>query len=397
MDGTGRGGRVDWDDVYSGMGAGPGLSPPDSSRQMNGKMNGNLLRIQMNAPLASSSVQEHIDSIGHALEDESSIYGDEPWGGRERSRERGRNTNRDAVIYDSDSSPDEYGEVGNLAGIGLRNNVNSQANVGINGGGVRVSGVTIGYSYSEDSHKRHSNLHAQEQELDANADDAGMVGVALAPSDIDSDADAEVAAVASRFVLEDRSRRENPTLFDHHRGESDASEAPADDAGGGEEDEDLTEGEEKATGPTRIGKKRRERMRAEAEAEIQQETHAVEQPAHGGEVEEHEEEVEEQPLEEEETVENASISSASRAEEKTPPIILEAWMAGLIYSLTRCVAIQAFLMCRADKDEIDAGTSSPGNRMYQVGKPVYPKDPRIRANEKPTSQNGSGDGDWMSV
>jgi len=353
MGGTGMGGRTDWDDVYGGMGlragagagAGtgtgtgsgrPGSSPPRPSRQVNGNINGNQLSIQMNTPLASSSVHEHIDSLGHALEDESSTYFHEAWGGRGRSRERGRNTNRDAVIYDSDSSPDEYGDVRNVVGVGARNTANNQAN-GVTGGEIRVSGVTVGYSYSEDSHQHHIHSHAQGQErgqdFGANVGDAGMVGVALAPSDVDSDADAEVAAVASRFVLEDRSRRENPKPFEHQRGESDAFEPSEGDDGRGEGEEDLTEGEEKAKAPTRIGKKRRERLRAEAEAEIQQDLRDVEQYAH-------EEEEEEEPLEEE-TVEDAPIPSAPPVEEKTLPVVLEAWMAGLIYSLTRCVAVTA--------------------------------------------------------
>ena len=343
------GGRTDWDDVYSGMGVGVsaafGSSPPRPSRQVNGNMDGNHLNIQMNVPLASSSVHEHIDSIGHALEDGSSMYDHDPWSDR-GGRERGRNTNRDAVIYESDSSPDEYGEIRNMAGIGLRNKADNQVNGGVNGGEIRVSGVTVGYSYSEDSQYRHPNSYAPGQErgqdFEANAGDRGMVGVALAPSDIDSDADAEVAAVASRFVLEDRSRRENPKLFDHHRGQSDAFELPEGHGRGREEDDDLTEGEEKAKAPTRIGKKRREMMRTEAEAEgwAQQGVHAVEQPVHGEEELSQGEEEEEQPLEEE-TVECARISSAPHMEEKTLSLVLEAWMAGLIYSLTRCVAVQA--------------------------------------------------------
>lgn len=339
------GGRTDWDEVYGGMGlgagagSGPGLSPPRPSRQVNGNIHGNQLNIQLNTPLASSSVHEHIDSIGHALEDESSAYFHEAWGGRGRSRERGRNTNRDAVIYDSDTSSDEYGDVRNTVGTGVRNTANNQAN-GVNGGEIRVSGVTVGYSYSEDSHQHHIHSYAQGkergQDFDANVGDVGMVGVALAPSDVDSDADAEVAevaAVASRFVLEDRSRRENPKPFDHQRGESDAFEPSEGDDKRREGEEDLTEGEEKAKAPTRIGKKRRERLRAEAEAEIQQEPQAVGQPVYG-------EQEEEEPLEEE-TVEDTPIPPAPRVEEKTLPLVLEAWMAGLIYSLTRCVAVRA--------------------------------------------------------
>jgi len=343
---------TDWDDVYSGMGVGVGAGSASAlrhpSRQMNGNIDGNHLNIQMNAPLASSSVHEHIDSIGNALEDECSTYGHEPWSGRGRSRERGRNTNRDAVIYDSDSSIDEYGEVGNIAGIGLRNNVNSQGNAGVNRGEIRVSGVTVGYSYSEESYHYPPNSHAQGQEhgqdFDANVGGAGMVGIALAPSDIDSEADAEAAAAASRFVLENRSRREKPKLFDHRRGESDALEPYGGHGRGGEEeeeDEDLTEGEEKAKAPTRIGRKRRERMRADADAEerIQQESHAVDRHAHMEEELKQGEEDDEQPFEED-TVEGGAISSAPRVEEKTLPLVLEAWMAGLIYSLTRCVAVR---------------------------------------------------------
>jgi len=340
------GGRTDWDEVYGGMGlvagagagSGPASPPPRPSRQVNENINGNQLNIQMNTPLASSSVHEHIDSLGHALEDETSMYHHDPWSGRGRSRERGRNTNRDAVIYDSDSSTNEYGDVRNIVGIGVRNPANNQAN-GVNGGDIRVSGVTIGYSYSEDSHQHHPHPYAQGQDrgqvFDANVGDAGMMGVALAPSDVDSDADAEVAAVASRFVLENRSRRENPKLFDHQRGESDAFEPSEDDDGRGEGDEDLTEGEDKAKAPTRIGKKRRERLRAvaEAEAETQLEAHTVGEPVH--------EEEEEEELFEEDTVEDAPILPAPRVEEKTPPVVLEAWVAGLIYSLTRCVAVRA--------------------------------------------------------
>jgi len=340
------GGRTDWDDVYSGMGSGVGAasgsSPPRPSHQVNGNINRNHLNIQMNAPLASSSVHEHIDSIGHALEDGSSTYSHDPWSGRGR-RGRGRNTNRDAVIYDSDSSPDEYGEVGNMAGIGLRNKVDNQVNGGVNGGEARVSGVTVEYSYSEDSQYHHPKSYAQAQErgqdFEANDGDAG-VGVALAPSDIDSDADAEMAAVASRFVLEDRSRRENPKQFDHRRGESDAFGPPEGHGRGWEEDEDLTEGEEKAKTPTRIGKKRQERMRAEAGGQIQQGIHAVEPYVHGEEELGQGEEEEEQPLGDE-TVECARISSAPRVEEKTLSLVLEGWMAGLIYSLTRCVTVHA--------------------------------------------------------
>ena len=343
------GGRTDWDDVYSGMGMGAafGSSPPRPSRQVNGNINGNHLNIQMDAPLASSSVHEHIDSLGHALEDGSSTYGYDPWNGR-GSRERGRNTNRDAVIYDSESSSDEYGEVSNMAGIGLRNKADDQVKGGVNGGEIQVSGVTIGYSYSEDSKYHHPSSYAQGQErgqdFEANAGDPGMVGVALAPSDIDSDADAEVAAVASRFVLEDRSRRENPKLFDHDRRESDAFEAFEDQDKGQEEADDLTEGEEKTKAPTRVGKKRRERLRAEAEAEaaaaaaeqIQQEVHAVGQSLYEEEELTQGEEEEEQPFEEE----CAPVASTLRVEEKTLSLVLEAWIAGLIYSLTRCVAIQ---------------------------------------------------------
>jgi hypothetical protein len=342
---------------------------------VNGNINGNHLNIQMNVPLASSSVHEHIDSIGHALEDESSTYSHDPWGGM-GIRERGRNTNRDAVIYDSDLSPNEYEEVNNMAGIGLRNTADNQVNGGVNGGEIQVSGVTVGYSYSEDSQYHHPNSYVQGQErgqdFAANAGDAGMLGVALAPSDIDSDADAEVAAVASRFVLEDRSRRENPKLFDHRRGESDAFGTLEGHDKGQEEDEDLTEGEEKAKAPTRIGKKRRERMReAEAVGQIQQDVHTVGQSVHEAEVLNQGEEEEEQPLEDE-TVECARITSAPCMEEKTLSLVLEAWIAGLIYSLTRCVAVQPPTW-HADNGEIDTGTSCLGNHTYQVGKPLYPK------------------------
>ena len=339
------GGKTDWDEVYGGMGLGAGAgsgptSPPRPSRQVNENINGNQLNIPMNIPIASSSVHEHIDSIGHALEDESSMYHHDPWSSRGRSRERGRNTNRDAIIYDSDSSTNEFGDVRNIVGIGVRNTANSQAN-GANGGEMRVSGVTIGYSYSDDSHQHQHHLHSyaqgQErgQDFDANVGDGGVMGVALAPSDVDSDADAEIAAVASRFVLENRSRRENPKQFDHQRGESDAFEPSEGDDGRGEGDEDLTEGEEKAKAPTRIGKKRREKLRAEAEAEAetQQEAHTVGEPVY--------EEEEEEELLEEDTVEDVPIPPALRVEEKTLPVVLEAWMAGLIYSLTRCVAIRA--------------------------------------------------------
>jgi len=346
MGGTNVGGRTDWDEVYGGMSLSASAVPrstlPHPSRQVNGNIQ---LNIQMNAPLASSSVHEHIDNIGHALEDESSMYDHDPWSDRGRSRERGRNTNRDAIIYDSDSSPNEYGDVRNIAGIGLRNAANSHANGGVNGGEIRVSGVTVGYSYSEDSHQHQIHPYAQGQEhgrdFDANVHDTGMVGVALAPSDVDSDADAEVAAVASRFVLEDRSRRENPKLFDHQRGESDAFEPSEGDGREGEGEEDLTEGEEKAKAPTRIGKKRRERLRteAEADAEIQQEADTIGQPVHGEE-ELDQGEGEEERLFEEETVEDAHIPPAPRVE-KTPPVVLEAWVAGLIYSLTRCVPVRS--------------------------------------------------------
>ena len=397
------GGKTDWDDVYGGMGlgagagagSGPASSPPRPSRQVNENINGNQLNIQMNVPIASSSVHEHIDSIGHALEDESSMYHHDPWSSRGRSRERGRNTNRDAIIYDSDSSTNEFGDVRNIVGVGVRNTANSQAN-GVNGGEMRVSGVTIGYSYSDDSHQHHPHPYAQGKErgqnFDANVGDTGMMGVALAPSDVDSDADAEVAAVASRFVLENRSRRENPKLFDHQRGESDAFEPSEGDDGRGEGDEDLTEGEEKAKAPTRIGKKRREKLRAEAETETQQEAHNVGEPVY--------EEEEEEPLEED-TVEDVPIPPAPRVEEKTLPMVLEAWVAGLIYSLTRCVANVQFsaspIRDMLIKNEIDTGMSSLGNHIYQVGKSLYLKNRKTRANEKLTSRNGSGNGVWMNA
>ena len=120
------GGQTDWE-VYGGAGSGSGSSPTRPSRHVNGNIHGNQLNIQMNTPLGSSSVHEHIDSIGHALEDESSTYFHEAWGGR-RSRERGQNTNRDAVIYDSDSSSDEYGDVRNIVGTGVRNTANNKVN-----------------------------------------------------------------------------------------------------------------------------------------------------------------------------------------------------------------------------------------------------------------------------
>ena len=212
-------------------------------------------------------MQEHIDSIGHALEDESSTYFHEAWGSR-RSRGRGQNTNRDAVIYGFDSSSDEYGDVRNIVGTGVRNTANNQAN-------------------------------------------------------------------------------DSTT-----RGESDAFEPSEGDDKRGEGEEELTEGEEKVKAPTRIGKKRREKLRAEAEAEaeIQQEPRTVGQPVYG--------EQEEEPLEEE-TVEDSPIPFAPRVEEKTLPVVLEAWMAALIYSLTRCVAVHIpraastiSLTWHTDKDEL---------------------------------------------
>ena len=50
-----------------------------------------------------------------------------------------------------------------------------------------------------------------------------------------------------------------------------------------------------------------------------------------------------------------------------------------------------------DEDEIETGISFLGNHMYQVGKLLYLKDLRTRANEKRTSQDGSGNGTWMNA
>jgi len=154
-------------------------------------------------------------------------------------------------------------------------------------------------------------------------------GVALSPSDVDSDMDANIAAAASRFVMEERIRR----VYGPIEGdpvESDVLDYESLESAEQGNDSDATESGQGPSGPTRVGKLKKEKMRRKEEEMADEVRKQIEE----------EEAANRQAQEEEEEEAGDSISIRSEVPPPKPkaplPLgVVEAWQAGLLYALTR--------------------------------------------------------------
>ncbi|KAG8819085.1 hypothetical protein FRC17_010616 [Serendipita sp. 399] len=223
--------------------------------------------------------------------------------------------NRTAVIYDSgDESESDYGAGAGVAGLGV--------------GGGRVP----------------RGLGLQTDVRQVGIGPSGVIiseGVALSPSDIDSDMDVNVAAGASRFVMEERMRRVYGPM-EHDAVESDVLDFSSSENGGmtheNGNDSDATEGgRQRPSGPTRIGKLKRERMRLQEEQALELVRNELEEEERAfGQLEETPEKEQNDAA----SLHSAKSDAVSVTPKVLPPIplgVVEAWQAGLLYSLTRNV------------------------------------------------------------
>lgn len=179
--------------------------------------------------------------------------------------------------------------------------------------------------------RRNQGLELQTDALRMGTGPSGVIiseGVALSPSDVDSDIDGNTAAMASRFVMEERMRRVYGPL-DGDRAESDQLDLTSLDQPHDPNDSDATEDGQQLPGPTRVGKLKKEKMRQrEQDIEREQMEQEQEELAFG-------------------TADDGgqdfaeSIRSQSPSPPKPlPPMplgVVEAWQAGLLYALSRHV------------------------------------------------------------
>lgn len=254
----------------------------------------------------SGNILDHIEAQGRVDSPGFSEYGFQGFPDTTPDTSWDYRANRTAVIYDSgDESETDYGEALHGQGAGGYSRTAHHLALQTNTGGVIIN-----------------------------------EGVALSPSDVDSDVDVTIAAGASRFVMEERMRRvygplegdqiesdaldnETPDQSADHGSDSDATESG--ERGGAE----RAEGGERAAGPTRIGKLKRERIK-EQEQQEQERLRALEAENSrrrsndsGG------------------REDAASIRSNVTAPPPPkplppiPPYVIETWQAGLLYALTR--------------------------------------------------------------
>lgn len=209
--------------------------------------------------------------------------------------------NRTAVIYDSgDDSDSDYGQP-----VGGKKSGKGPHGLGLQTDMLRMGTGPSGIIISE--------------------------GIALSPSDVDSDIDVNIAAVASRFVMEERIRR----VYGPMEGDpvdSDVLDYESVESAEQGNDSDATESGQQLAGPTRVGKLKKEKMRLKEEEMAEEVRRQIE-----------EEEIMNREMheEEQEKVETFSIRSEAPPPKPKPPLplgVVEAWQAGLLYALTRYVA-----------------------------------------------------------
>jgi hypothetical protein len=257
--------------------------PPDASQNRIMPSNGNVMDHidappRVDAPGFAPFDYGFADAFGNVTPDSSWDY----------------RVNRTAVVYDSgDDSETDFGEA-NKASRGTRG-LELQTDV------MRIGQGPGGAIISE--------------------------GIALSPSDVDSDMDGNAAAVASRFVMEERMRRVYGPL-DGDVAESDELDLTSiDQQIDPGNDSDATEDGQPAGGPTRIGKLKKEKLRQKEEMELVRAQMAEENLAFGGINE---------PAEERD--ESFSMRGQTPPPKVLPPMspgAVEAWQAGLLYALTR--------------------------------------------------------------
>jgi hypothetical protein len=202
--------------------------------------------------------------------------------------------NRTAVIYDSGDDSDTGFVEANTAARGTRG-LELQTDI------VRIGQDPSGVMISE--------------------------GVALSPSDVDSDMDGNAAAMASRFVMEERMRRVYGPL-DGDVAESDELDLSSiDQQLDTGNDSDATEDGQLAGGPTRIGKLKREKLRQKAEMELERARMEEQELAFG--------EMNDLGTEKDESFSVRSHTPPPKVLPPMPPGAVEAWQAGLLYALTR--------------------------------------------------------------
>lgn len=209
--------------------------------------------------------------------------------------------NRTAVIYDSgDDSETDYGKP-----VGSAKPANGPHGLGLQTDILRMGAGPSGVIISE--------------------------GVALSPSDVDSDLDANIAAVASRFVMEERIRR----VYGPIEGdpvESDVLDYESLESAEQANDSDATESGQRPAGPTRVGKLKKEKMRRKEEEMADEVRKQIEEEEAANRQAQEEEE------EEGEKLDSISIRSEAPLPKPKAPLplgVVEAWQAGLLYALTR--------------------------------------------------------------
>ena len=263
----------------------------------------------MDHHIDASAHHEHMDAPGFATFDYGfadafgSVTPDSTWDYR---------ANRSAVVYDSgDESETDFDA--NAAGAG--------------------AGPARG-------RRTHEGLELQTDvtRLGMGGGPSGVIiseGVALSPSDVDSDMDGNAAALASRFVMEERMRRVYGPL-EGDLAESDELDLTSldlqhedDDVGG---DSDATEdGQPQQPGgrPTRVGKLKKEKMRLQEEQEAERariEQEELEFGAAGAAAPDRDESF---------SIRSQSPPAPPKPLPPMPPGAVEAWQAGLLFALTR--------------------------------------------------------------
>lgn len=272
-------------------------TPSNEGHAANDSMPGMGMGVPSSPP--SGDVMDHVDAATHvdAPGFATFDYGFADAFGGATPDSWDYRANRSAVVYDSgdEESEIDFGEATNPAGRRPGRGLELQTDIMRMGGGP--SGVII----SE--------------------------GVALSPSDVDSDMDGNAAALASRFVMEERMRRVYGPLEGDHAESDQLDLTSLDREHDPNHDSDATEDGQPFTGPTRIGKLKKEKMRRRQEQEQD-----------GGRLEQEELAFGEMGDPGPDRDESFSIRSQSPVAKPLPPMppgVVEAWQAGLLYALTR--------------------------------------------------------------
>ena len=184
------------------------------------------------------------------------------------------------------------------------------------------------FAHANTASKATRGLELQTDILRIGAGQSGVIiseGVALSPSDVDSDLDGNAAAIASRFVMEERMRRVYGPLEGDVAESDELDLTSIDQQPDRGNDSDATEDAQHVNGPTRVGKLKREKLRRKEEMELERAR------------------MEEQGIALEGLAAEKAEASSMRSQTPPPsnplppmpPGTIDAWQAGLLYALTR--------------------------------------------------------------